>query len=138
MIWCAGCQPYSEQACRHAATALGLQLGSTASPFAGKFTQKGCYAYSSGKYAGQAYYGTGGTAEDMQKEVASNAYRPNNYDCDGNHIYTVHAFMCLYACEYSHIQQCLANTRICVRVCICVRPALLSVTCFVFTHQFAK
>ena len=52
-------------------------------------------------------------------------------------IYTVDACVRLYACEYSHVQQCLANTCVCVRVCICVRPAQLSVTCFVFTHQFA-
>ena len=100
MSYAEKCQPYSEQACRDAAKALGLQLGSTSHAFTGKYEQKGCYAYSAGKYAGKAYYGTGGSVEDMQKEGASNTYRPNNYDCEGDHIPCMHACVCMLASIY--------------------------------------
>ena len=48
------CVPYSEQACRDVANALGLSLGGVGYSFAGDYSVKGCYAYSSGKYAGKA------------------------------------------------------------------------------------
>ena len=76
------CKPYSERACRDAATALGLQLGSAGFSFKGSYgDQKGCYAYSSGEFAGQAYYSTGGTVEDIQKALPVGMYRPANHDC---------------------------------------------------------
>ena len=76
------CEPYSEPACRDAATALGLQLGSAGFSFKGSYADvKGCYAYSSGKHAGQAFYSTGGTVEEMQAALPTNSYRPANYDC---------------------------------------------------------
>ena len=73
------CIPYSEQACRDAAAALGLSVGS--SGFSGNFAHKGCYAYSDGKHKGKAFYGTGGTKAHMQKQLPADRYRPINYDC---------------------------------------------------------
>ena len=57
----ATCEPYSEQACRDAAKALGLKLGGGGYAFSGAYSLKGCYSYRSGTYAGIAFYGTGGT-----------------------------------------------------------------------------
>ena len=75
------CLPYSEQACRAAALALGLSLGSTTYPFLGSIATKGCYAYRSGTQAGQAYYSTGGTEAEMKADVTGDQFRPRNYDC---------------------------------------------------------
>ena len=77
------CQPYSERACRDAATALGLQLGSADFPFKGSYGKgvTGCYAYKYTAHAGQAYYSTGGTVEDAQKALSLPMYRPANHDC---------------------------------------------------------
>ena len=77
------CVPYSEQACRDVANALGLSLGGVGYSFASDYSQKGCYAYSSGKYAGKAYYGTGGTTEEMKKSLNGQAHRLSGYDCEG-------------------------------------------------------
>ena len=87
------CSPYSMQACKDAAMALKLQLGSTAYPFSGPYHIKGCYAYSSGQYAGQVYYSPGGKIEDMRgTTLPSEVYRPKNYDCAlGNH----NAYVCV-------------------------------------------
>ena len=81
------CVPYSEQACRDTAIAGGLSLGSGGSSFAGDYSVKGCYAYSSGKYAGKAYYGTGGTTEQMKKSLNGQKYRLSGYDCKGIYLY---------------------------------------------------
>ena len=117
------CQPYSEQACRDAATVLGLQVGSTGSSFASDYPTKGCYAEISGEHAGQAYYGTGGSVEDMQKELTApgNKYRPRNYDCTGNHVVCVclHVYMCTYVCIY--VLAC-----VCMYVCIDISMHVLS------------
>ena len=77
------CEPYSERACRDAATALGLQLGSKTFSFKGAYghVAGGCYAYSSGENAGQAYYSIGATVEDMQAALPTGLYRPANHDC---------------------------------------------------------
>jgi hypothetical protein len=48
---------YSEAACQEVAEAQGLELGGHGSDFAGDYSTKGCYTYSEGKYAGNAYYG---------------------------------------------------------------------------------
>ena len=77
------CVPYSEHACRDVANALGLSLGGVGYSFAGDYSVKGCYAYSSGKYAGKAYYGTGGTTEQMKKSLNGQKYRLSGYDCKG-------------------------------------------------------
>ena len=82
-IFVSVCDPYSEQACRDIAKNLGLSLGGEGYSFAGDFSVKGCYAYSSGKYAGKVYYGTGGTTEQMKKSVSGQAHRLAGYDCEG-------------------------------------------------------
>ena len=78
-----GCVPYSQQACSDAADDLGLLKGGGGHSFAGVHTIKGCYAYKSGRYANMAYYGTGGSAGDMQSKlpIDSPEYRPTGYDC---------------------------------------------------------
>ena len=79
------CDPYSEEACRVAATAAGLTLGSTGgdgSDFVVDEAINGCYAFSGGANAGEAYFSSGGTEEEMQQAIAdSDMYRPSNYDC---------------------------------------------------------
>ena len=89
------CVAYSEQACRDAAVALGLSLeGTTSAGFSGDFTHKGCYAYSAGKNKGKAFYGTGGTVNDMKKQLPEDRYRPQNYDCAaGNYVYEYYVYM---------------------------------------------
>ena len=77
------CVPYSEQAWRYAANALGLSHGSVGYSFAGKYSVKGCYGYSSGQFAGKAFYGTGGTTEQMKKSLNGDPYRLSGYDCKG-------------------------------------------------------
>jgi len=47
--------------CKNAALKLGLRIGGKGYSFAGNYRTKGCYFYASGKYAGFAYYGTGGS-----------------------------------------------------------------------------
>ena len=82
------CVPYSQQACRDAALALGLSLeGTSTKGFSGPFNHKGCYAYSSGTNKGKAFYGTGGSRNEMQKQLPDDRYRPTNYDCAaGNYV----------------------------------------------------
>ena len=77
------CVPYSEQACRDAANLLGLSLGDGSYSFAGDYSTNGCYAYSAGANAGQAFYGTGGTTDQMKQSLSGNVYRPSGYDCKG-------------------------------------------------------
>ena len=45
--------------CQASATAQGLTKGSQAHSFEGNWDTKGCYAYMTGRYQGQAYWGTG-------------------------------------------------------------------------------
>ena len=74
--------PYSEQACRDAAAALGLKLGNENAQFSYDYRQKGCFAYKAGLFNGVAFYGKGGSVEDMKKTpTQSTAYRPENHDC---------------------------------------------------------
>lgn len=58
---------YTEENCRLAAIAAGLEIGGAGYPFAGDWGVKGCYAYdsTSADYAGMAYYGLGGTEAEM-------------------------------------------------------------------------
>ena len=80
------CVPYSLQACEDAVAALGLQKGDPpGSPFVGNYKHKGCYAYNNKDYAGMAFYGTGGSFEQISTtEVGSGIYRPFGYDCSTN------------------------------------------------------
>ena len=64
----------TEEDCRAAALALGLQVDDG---FAGGWTTKGCYAYdvdADSAYAGSAWFGTGGTQEEMEAELISALY----------------------------------------------------------------
>jgi len=61
----------THQGCADTARALGLSLGGGGLEFASDFTSKGCYSYSSGPYAGMAFFGTGGSEEEMAASVAS-------------------------------------------------------------------
>ena len=65
----------SEAACAAAAEAAGLAIGGAGYPMAGNWASKGCYAYTSGKYEGMAFYGTGGDADAMAADVADPKYR---------------------------------------------------------------
>jgi len=67
----------TESACEAAALAKGLLIGGAGHDFTGSFVTKGCYAYTSGQYAGRAYFGLGGTAADRSTEPASPQYRVN-------------------------------------------------------------
>ena len=76
------CEPYSEQACLDAAKREGLKTGGLGAAFSGNYDPKGCYAYRSGRFGGIAYFGTGGSIEEMQeKSLNSPRYRPKGFDC---------------------------------------------------------
>ena len=54
--------------------------------FTAKYNDKGCFAYKDGPYAGVAFYGVGGTRDEMKKDpesltILSQKYRPVGYDC---------------------------------------------------------
>ena len=69
------------------ARALGLMVGGH-HPFVGDWQVKGLYAYRSGKYKGQAYFGSGGSESDRLKDTydpskpgeSNQKYRPWNRD----------------------------------------------------------
>merc|ERR1719482_1788429 len=70
------------QACRQAALAAGLSLGTNAYAFASSYSVDGCYSYSSGDYAGTAFFGTGAPAGSHPGAVGSDTqYRPQLHDC---------------------------------------------------------
>ena len=79
----ARCVPYSQQACEDAVTNLGLKFGDPdGSDFAGDYATKGCFTYHSGtQYHNYAFYGTGGTDEQIKGSLTGNKYRPIGYDC---------------------------------------------------------
>ena len=65
----------TEAACRTAVNALGLDEGGGGYPFASStYRTKGCYAYSSGRYAGMAYWSAGTYAEMTTTEMTTNEY----------------------------------------------------------------
>lgn len=56
---------------------LGLQVGGAGYDFEGKWKDKGLFAYHTGKYAGCAYFGIGGTAdEELEQKGGGDKYRP--------------------------------------------------------------
>ena len=82
MTFSGGCIPYSQQACEEAVKNLGLQRGSASFPFVGDYKVKGCYAYNDGSYANIAWYGTGGSIEEISKPyISTGVFRPFGYDC---------------------------------------------------------
>lgn len=67
----------TEEECKKVAESLGLKLGGHGYPFAGNWETKGLYAYKTGKYAGMAFFGTGGTEEQMKVPPPyPTSYRP--------------------------------------------------------------
>ena len=55
---------------------LGLQVGGAGYDFEGKWKDKGLFAYHTGKYAGCAYFGSGGTTEEeLQQKGGKDKYR---------------------------------------------------------------
>ena len=55
---------------------LGLQVGGAGYDFEGKWRDKGLFAYHTGKYAGCAYFGIGGTAdEELEQKGGGDKYR---------------------------------------------------------------
>ena len=58
---------------------LGLETGESGYGFEGKWRTKGLFAYKSGKYARQAYFGIGGTEKEQIEPVdGDEKYRPWN------------------------------------------------------------
>ena len=58
-----------------------MQLGGNGYAFAGGYGNKGCYAYNSGGYLNMAFYGTGGTEDQMSAAVGAGIFRPTGHDC---------------------------------------------------------
>ncbi|MBS73237.1 MAG: hypothetical protein CMA91_03165 [Euryarchaeota archaeon] len=55
---------------------LGLGVGGVGYGFEGKWRDKGLFAYHSGKYAGHAYFGTGGNSDqELQQKGGDDKYR---------------------------------------------------------------
>ena len=97
------CQPYSEQACRDAATALRLQLGTSNKAFVTSYRTRdgeirGCFVTKSGV----AFYSSGGTERDMQQALPNGMYRPTGYDCAGKHKVCMHAYVGMYVYYDNH------------------------------------
>ncbi len=67
----------TEDSCRAAAVAQGLQLGDAIYPFSSGSSQyeSGCYAYESGTYGGRAYFGYGWSQQKMEKPLRAPKYR---------------------------------------------------------------
>ena len=81
-FFCLGeCVPYSQEACEDVVDRLGLQKGGKGFNFVHNFVNKGCYSYESGDYANIAYYGSGGSEQEMATQLNSPKYRPAGYDC---------------------------------------------------------
>ena len=66
----------TEAGCSARAQTLGLSLGGNGYAFAGSYSTKGCYSYSSGSYEGMAFFGTGGTEAQMATALTGSKYRP--------------------------------------------------------------
>ena len=60
---------------------LCLNQGRVGKPFSSNYTTKGCHFYDQGQYANTAFYGTGGTEDQMKQALISPEQRPTGYDC---------------------------------------------------------
>ena len=58
----------TETDCNAAARRQGLSIGGAGWAFSGDFATKGCYTYSAGEFAGHAFYGTGGTEDQLSEK----------------------------------------------------------------------
>ena len=65
-----------ESTCRQVALDKGLNLGGHGFNFAGNYNTKGLYSYHTGKYKGMAFFGTGGSIDEMTLKLDGNKYRP--------------------------------------------------------------
>ena len=75
------CIPYSEKACLDVARRSCFNQGANGKPFSSNYDSKGCHVVKTGKYANTAFYGTGGTEEEMKSALMSPEYRPKGYNC---------------------------------------------------------
>ena len=78
------CIPYSKQACEDAADKLGLKKGGAKKKFTSSDDPiKGCYAFVSehSTYGNRAYYGSGGSEDQMNEPLAYPRYRPSGHNC---------------------------------------------------------
>ena len=66
----------NEKSCREIALDKGLSLGGHGYEFVGNYGTKGLYSYHSGKYKGMAFYGRGGSTNEMTTQLDGNKYRP--------------------------------------------------------------
>ena len=67
----------TEDSCKAAAVAQGLQLGGAGYAFSSGSSvySRGCYAYESGTYGGRAYFGSGGSQQQMEAVLRAPKYR---------------------------------------------------------------
>merc|ERR1711957_166983 len=70
--------PTTASSCKTLALSLSLTLGGGGYPFEADTVTKGCYAYSSGTWAGMAFFGSGGTAAQMQSTLTLPQYGPQS------------------------------------------------------------
>jgi len=70
-----GCAPTTESTCGALTESQGLRQGGAGYDFASDYSV-GCYAYSTGQFAGLAFWGQGGTPEQEQEDVPKNRYLP--------------------------------------------------------------
>ena len=54
---------FTPEGAKSIAVELGIVPGCEGKPFAGNYDIKGLFAYKTGKFAGHAFFGTGGTIE---------------------------------------------------------------------------
>ena len=64
-----GCVPYSQQACAEAVDALGLEKGGEGYEFIGNHSTKGCFSYENETFTNKAFYGTGGSEEEIREQL---------------------------------------------------------------------
>jgi hypothetical protein len=70
------------EGCQAAVEAQGLTVGGGGYSFAGDWVVKGCYAYyppGDSGYSGMAYFGTGGTQEDMNEPLQGEGHTVGRY-----------------------------------------------------------
>ena len=58
-------------------------MGGHGYAFSGNYGTKGCYAYEAdSSYSNMAFYGTGGSEDEMITVLTKPKYRPIGHDCD--------------------------------------------------------
>jgi hypothetical protein len=88
------CIGFGEQTCRNAAMTASLQLGGHGQPFAGDYSETGCYAYNSGVFAGIAFYGYAYGGREVQSQaqltplLSSDKYRLPGTNCEADETFS--------------------------------------------------